>query len=666
MQSNLFTDTAKKNSMEAATESRKMGFHLYDPDEEDEQEESAKEPQLIPTELVPPRAGSSSLLKLPSSRSESIDAQSPCFVYELTGIVIHSGQAHAGHYYSFIRDRGRMEPYKGFDRERSQSITAMLGPHNFQNPIRNFVRTDTLTQGADDIATGKDASQPERWLKFNDTYIEEVDMTDEFLQQECFGGTYLAETPVDEGRSQKPRFSVDLVHSPVPRGSHRSVQFSRPLHSNSTNTTSVTRQPQLSLGQTSNHLRASPIPSGRPSSTCLFALSGSNGGLDGRKDSLTGEIRSDSPVDSTLPTAGSGTNADNASSSADEMLHRIRKQNLAFLRDQSILSPDYVSFTYNLAQGVLVDTAALQLEPERAIMGCQMVANFLFATYLALHASVKVSISPELCKRLLGLCAPAPQNGGEKSSHHHTSASEQASLQEAGTKLDTHWMETLLALMTANAQAISWSLGFLVRSPTKPILNYVLACPKPQLRHQSARLVGIVLSTFYASKDASILDAALNNLVDYLLDLLSVEVPTYTHHCGSYFGLLRGYVETCPHASVHLSNRSGTRRLLCFLVEEDSEHEETLSIDTGALSPIPPNPISTSIGTEAGPLSIAVPSIVSPQKDAGFPTWASALRNWTASQGKELGNFYLLLAHMLLQSNFDQFRNCRKSTYYLN
>ena len=26
-------------------------------------------------------------------------------VYELVGIVVHSGQAHAGHYYSFIKDK---------------------------------------------------------------------------------------------------------------------------------------------------------------------------------------------------------------------------------------------------------------------------------------------------------------------------------------------------------------------------------------------------------------------------------------------------------------------------------------------------------------------------------------------------------------------------------
>lgn len=29
----------------------------------------------------------------------------PPIVYELVGIVVHSGQAHAGHYYSFIKDK---------------------------------------------------------------------------------------------------------------------------------------------------------------------------------------------------------------------------------------------------------------------------------------------------------------------------------------------------------------------------------------------------------------------------------------------------------------------------------------------------------------------------------------------------------------------------------
>lgn len=35
----------------------------------------------------------------------------------------------------------------------------------------------------------------QRWLKFNDNVVEEVAMTDELLERECFGGSYLAEVP---------------------------------------------------------------------------------------------------------------------------------------------------------------------------------------------------------------------------------------------------------------------------------------------------------------------------------------------------------------------------------------------------------------------------------------------------------------------------------------
>ncbi|XP_061894928.1 ubiquitin carboxyl-terminal hydrolase 24 isoform X2 [Entelurus aequoreus] len=60
--------------------------------------------------------------------------------YELVGVVVHSGQAHAGHYYSFIKDR------RGNSRGR--------------------------------------------WYKFNDNVVEEFDMNDETLEYECFGGEY--------------------------------------------------------------------------------------------------------------------------------------------------------------------------------------------------------------------------------------------------------------------------------------------------------------------------------------------------------------------------------------------------------------------------------------------------------------------------------------------
>ncbi|XP_070563005.1 ubiquitin carboxyl-terminal hydrolase 24-like isoform X2 [Ptychodera flava] len=68
-------------------------------------------------------------------------------LYQLVGVVVHSGQANAGHYYSFIKDR------------RGTSIT---------NPTKG------------------------KWFKFNDTIVEEFDMNDGSVEAECFGGTYRA------------------------------------------------------------------------------------------------------------------------------------------------------------------------------------------------------------------------------------------------------------------------------------------------------------------------------------------------------------------------------------------------------------------------------------------------------------------------------------------
>ena len=56
--------------------------------------------------------------------------------YRLKGVVVHSGQASGGHYYSFIRDSGE---------------------------------------------SGK-------WLKFDDCDVSEIELTDEELTSQCFGG----------------------------------------------------------------------------------------------------------------------------------------------------------------------------------------------------------------------------------------------------------------------------------------------------------------------------------------------------------------------------------------------------------------------------------------------------------------------------------------------
>jgi ubiquitin carboxyl-terminal hydrolase 9/24 len=67
----------------------------------------------------------------------------PTINYELIGIVIHSGQANAGHYYSFIKDT----------RCRYSNNT-------------------------------------NQWYRFNDTSVDEIQLTEQMLEEECFGGTF--------------------------------------------------------------------------------------------------------------------------------------------------------------------------------------------------------------------------------------------------------------------------------------------------------------------------------------------------------------------------------------------------------------------------------------------------------------------------------------------
>ncbi|CAH1242990.1 USP24 [Branchiostoma lanceolatum] len=79
-------------------------------------------------------------------------------LYRLVGVVVHSGQANAGHYYAFIQDR---------------------------RPGR---------QG--------------HWLKFNDTTVEEVELTDQLLEEECFGGTFQVSSTATSTSSSFPETRV--------------------------------------------------------------------------------------------------------------------------------------------------------------------------------------------------------------------------------------------------------------------------------------------------------------------------------------------------------------------------------------------------------------------------------------------------------------------------
>ncbi|CAF0953347.1 unnamed protein product [Adineta ricciae] len=83
----------------------------------------------------------------------------PTINYELIGIVIHSGQANAGHYYSFIKDVRR-----------------------------------------------RHSNNTNQWYRFNDTSVEEIQLTEQMLEEECFGGTFRVQKDNNNSTEERTRF----------------------------------------------------------------------------------------------------------------------------------------------------------------------------------------------------------------------------------------------------------------------------------------------------------------------------------------------------------------------------------------------------------------------------------------------------------------------------
>ncbi len=80
--------------------------------------------------------------------------------YRLVGIVVHSGQANGGHYYSFIQNKNG----NGFDEPTASAES----------------ETDQESNG-------------NNWYKFDDGDVSEFKMDDDELRNQCFGGEYTGE-----------------------------------------------------------------------------------------------------------------------------------------------------------------------------------------------------------------------------------------------------------------------------------------------------------------------------------------------------------------------------------------------------------------------------------------------------------------------------------------
>jgi ubiquitin carboxyl-terminal hydrolase 9/24 len=245
--------------------------------------------------------------------------------YELVGVVVHSGQANAGHYYSYIRDR----------RPPQQSKQN----HN-------------------------------RWFKFNDTTVERFNMTDDAMATECFGGSFKASKKENSSLPEtRQRYwnAYMLVYETTATGgsgtgSAGSSQSRKTSSTTPKKTMSVSRHPNSARKISASSRISEPAPPAARES--LSELS--NLLEKGEKKGLFGNNRMPASIE-----------------------RGVQEENLRFLDNRDVYCTEYYSFVQDLLNSnVLVSRKSSGVTSDQYDSLCvdavRLGVNFVFNTYFHL------------------------------------------------------------------------------------------------------------------------------------------------------------------------------------------------------------------------------------------------------------------------------------------
>lgn len=103
--------------------------------------------------------------------------------YKLVGIVVHSGQANGGHYYSFIQNRIP---------DQTSTIGTNTGTGGgVQTADLGSVGVNVTESSS--YASTSGAAHENNWFKFDDNDVSEFRMDDDEMRAQCYGGDYTGE-----------------------------------------------------------------------------------------------------------------------------------------------------------------------------------------------------------------------------------------------------------------------------------------------------------------------------------------------------------------------------------------------------------------------------------------------------------------------------------------
>ncbi|XP_071548346.1 ubiquitin carboxyl-terminal hydrolase 24-like isoform X1 [Panulirus ornatus] len=265
-------------------------------------------PHVASTSHTPVKARSSSITS-PHTPRINTRMRYTGAMYELVGVIVHSGQASAGHYYSYIKDR------------RGDSLT---------NPNKGH------------------------WFRFNDTSVEQVEMNDTVLEQECFGGTYKAKVSYDSS-------------NPLPEDRLRYWNGYMLVYDSVDDRMTTPKTPKTPrVGVTSRSFRAS-------TSSARKNMSISGGSSERRARTSLCEL-------SQLLQQGEKQGMFREHM-PPRILSTITHENLTFLKNRDVFSHDYYTFVYQLC--------SVNLEGKQncrnntfCVQAVDLGMNFLLNTYL--------------------------------------------------------------------------------------------------------------------------------------------------------------------------------------------------------------------------------------------------------------------------------------------
>lgn len=219
--------------------------------------------------------------------------------YELIGIVIHSGQANAGHYYSFIKD-----------------------------------------------TRGRYSNNTNQWYRFNDTSVEEIQLTEHMLEEECFGGTFRAQKDNNSNNSNDERTRFWNAYMLIYKCMEPSKLLPPPSNTN--------RLPTRNRRQSRTNQRDS-----LSQLADLVVQSEHNDFFQIKKSLIPSRV-----------------------------LACVKDENLEFLKNSDTYCDDYFRFIYNLCN-VCFDES-LSINSSSSYELCTTLAlNFLFNTHLRTHRRLR-------------------------------------------------------------------------------------------------------------------------------------------------------------------------------------------------------------------------------------------------------------------------------------